>query len=128
MNNDNPFFMNFNVSEFMSQFAIPNMDSEYSKKLVDAHEKNLDSFVSANKVVSEGYRTIASKQMEIFQHSLGKMVNYSPEQSTETVQQAFLEGSQQMQELIEMATNVHREAFDILSNRAKDLIDESKLQ
>ena len=69
--------MNFNVSEFMSKCAIPGADTEYSKKLMETHQKNLDSFVSANKVISEGYQAIAAKQMEIFQTNLLNIMQIS---------------------------------------------------
>ena len=96
MSNDNPFFMNFNVSDFMSKFAVPGMDNEYSKKLVNMHQKNLDAFVSANKVVSEGYKAIAIKQMEIFQDGLSKMSGYTPEQAAEFMESTFKDSAGQM--------------------------------
>ena len=125
MNNDNPFFMNFNVSDFMSKFAVPGMDNEYSKKLMDTHQKNLDSFVNANKVVSDAYKTIANKQMEIFQDGLTQMGSYSSEQTSNFSQDAFKKSAEQMQQLVEIATAAHQEAYDILSARAKDLMAES---
>ncbi len=126
MSYDNPFFMNFNVSDFMSKVATPGMDNQYSQKLMEAHQKNLDTFVNANKVVSDGYQAIATKQMEIFQEGLTKMASYSPEQAAEFTQNTYQESAQQMQELIEMATKAHQDAFNLLSARAKDLIDEAK--
>jgi hypothetical protein len=126
MNHDNPFFMNFNVSDFMSKFANSGMDNEYSKKLMEAHQKNLDTFVNANKVVTDGYKAIANKQMEIFQEGLTKMASYSPEQAAEYTQTTFKESTEQMQQLLEMATKAHQDAFNILSARAKDLMSEAK--
>jgi len=124
--NDNPFFMNFNVSDFMSTFAVPGMDSEHSKKLMDIHQKNLDAYVSANKVVSEGYRTIATKQMEVFQDSLKKMADLNPDNAATISEEAFKTGTEQMQNLLEVASKAHQEAFAILSARTKDIIQESK--
>lgn len=126
MNHDNPFFMNFNFSDFMSKFAMPAMDNEYSKKLVDAHQKNLDSFVKANQLVGDAYKAIASRQMEIFQESLTQMANYNPEQAAELSQKNFLETSENMKELVEMATKAHQDAFSVLSSRAQDIASEMK--
>jgi hypothetical protein len=126
MNYDNPFFMNFNVSDFMSKFAIPGMDNEYSKKLINIHQKNLDTFVNANKIVTDGYKAIAMKQMEIFQASLTKMASYTPDQAADFSKEAFKEGTAQMQELIEIASKAHQDAFAMLSSRAKDLMNEAK--
>jgi len=126
MNYDNPFFMNFNVSDFMSKFAVPGMDNEYSQQLVKTHQKNLDSFVKANQLVTEGYKTIATKQMEIFQESLTKMASYSPEQAAEQSQATFEEGVGQMKELMEIATQAHQDAFSVLSARAEDMFKETK--
>ena len=126
MSYENPFFMNFNVSDFMSKIANPGMDNQYSKMLMEAHQKNLDAFVNANKIVSDGYQSIATKQMEIFQEALTKMASYSPEQAAEFTQGTYEDSAKQMQELIEMATKAHQDAFNLLSARAKDLMDEAK--
>lgn len=125
--NDNPFFMNFNVSDFMAKFAVPGMDNEHSQKLMAIHQKNLDAYVSANKVVSEGYRTIATRQMEIFQESLVKMSSLKPDNANELAEEAFKTGTEQMLSLMEVATKAHQEAFDILSARTKDLMQEAKV-
>ncbi len=126
MNYDNPFFMNFNISNFMSKFAVPGMDNEYTKQLIETHQKNLDSFVKANQLVSEGYKTIAAKQMEVFQDTLTKMSNYSPEQSAEASQAAFAEGIEQMKAIMDIATKAHQDAFSVLSSRAEDMLNETK--
>ena len=126
MSYENPFFMNFNVSDFMGKFAVPGMDNGYAKKLMSIHQKNLDAFVNANKVVSEGYKTIAIRQMELFQEGLLKMSKLTPEQAAEMSPTVFQESSQQMRELVEIATKAHQDAFAILSSRAKDAMTESK--
>jgi len=125
--NDNPFFMNFNVSDFMANFAIPGMDNEYSKKLMDIHQKNLDAYVSANKVVSKGYQAIATAQMTIFQESLTSMAKYNPENASSIAEESFKAGTEKMQQLLEMASKAHKEAFDILSARTKDMMQETKI-
>lgn len=126
MNNENPFFMNFDVTDFMSKFAVPNMNNEYSKKLMKIHQKNLDAYVQANKVVTDGYKSIANKQMEIFQDSLIKMASYTQDQTSEITQDTFKESTEQMQTLMEMATKTHKDAFAILSSRAEEMVSESK--
>lgn len=127
MNYDSPFFMNFNMTDFMSKFAVPGMDNEYTKKLMSIHKKNLDAYVSANKVVSEGYRAIATKQMEIFQEALVNMNNFSSANQPEAAKTNFESSTKQMQELMAMATKTHQEAFEILSARTNDLMAEIKV-
>jgi hypothetical protein len=126
VNNENPFFLNFDVSEFMNKFGVSGMDNEYSKKLMEIHQKNLDAFVKANKVVTEGYTNIASRQMQIFQEGLSKMADYSTDKPTGFSQEAFKESTDQMQELVSIATKAHQDAFAILSDRAKDMMKDSK--
>lgn len=128
MNYDTPFFMNFNINDFINKFAVPGMDNEYSKRLVETHQKNLESFVKANQLVTDGYKIIATKQMEIFQDSMSKMANYSPEQSAESSQIAFQEGTEKMKELMEIATKAHQDAFSVLSSRTEDMIQETKIK
>ena len=126
MNYDNPFFMNVNISDFMSKFATPGMDNPYTKQLMQTHQKNLDSFVKANQIVSEGYKTIATKQMEVFQDTLIKMSQYSPDKTMETTQKAFTNSIEQMKAIMNIATKTHQDAFNVLSGRAEDMFKEAK--
>lgn len=128
MNYDNPFFMNFNVSDFMGKFATPAMDNKYSKQLIETHQKNLDSFVKANQLVTDGYKMIATKQMEIFQDSLTTMANYSPEQAAESAEKTFTDSVEQMKQLMEIATKAHQDAFSVLSSRAEDMLKENQVK
>ena len=109
----------------MRNFSVPGMDNECSKKLMSLHQKNLDAFVTANKVVSDGYKAIATKQMKMFQDNLAKMSSLTPEQANEFMQSTLKDSNGQMQELIQMGTNAHKEAFEILSSRAQDLVSEA---
>lgn len=111
----------------MANFAIPGMDNEYSKKLMAIHQKNVDAYVSANKVVSEGYQAIATAQMKTFQESLTSMANLNPENAHTIAEESFKSGTEKMQSLLEVASNAHKEAFDILSARTKDMMQESKV-
>lgn len=105
---------------------MPAMDNEYSKKLIESHQKNLDSFFKANQIVTDGYKTIATKQMEIFQDSLTKMATFNPEQMAELSQSTYQEGVDQMKELVEIATKAHQDAYSMLSSRAEDIVKETK--
>lgn len=111
----------------MGKFAIADMDDSYSKKLMAIHQKNLDAYVNANKIVAEGYHSIAAQQVDIFQESLTKMIGCTPENAGDIAKAIFTESTQQMQELLTLATKAHQSAFDILSARTKDLVTESKL-
>jgi hypothetical protein len=126
MSNENPFFLNFDVSDFMNKFGVSGMDNEYSKKLMENHQKNLDAFVKANKIVTDGYTNIARKQMQIFQDGISKMSEFSSEKTAEFTQDAFKESTVQMQDLVNMATQAHQDAFAILSDRAKDMMQDTK--
>lgn len=118
--------MSDNPPFFINPFTATKADRKYSKKLMDSHQKNLDSFVSANKVVSDAYKVIANQQMAVFQEGLNKMTRYTAEQATQLAQGAFKNGTKQMQAVVETATQAHQEAYDILSVRAKNLISETQ--
>jgi len=64
--------------------------------------------------------------MEIFQDSITKMANYSPEQSAQQSQSTFEDGIKQMKELMDIATTAHQDAFSVLSSRAEDMLKETK--
>lgn len=129
MTSDNPFFMNFDVNDFMSKFTVPGMENEYSGKLMDMYKKNLDAFVAANTIISESYASIASRQMEIFQNSLKKLSSLTPEQAGKAMEGIFpenllRESAAQMADLVTMATQAHKEAGDVLTARVKEITTE----
>lgn len=128
MNNPNPFSTSFNLGHLMSQFSVSSMNNRYSKQFIDTHQKNLDSLVRANKLVTDGYKTVATKQMEIFQNNLHKMTSFSPKQMTGLSPFAFQEGAKQMKELVDIAGKAHQDAFTVLSSRGKEMLEEASIK
>ena len=91
---------------------------------MDSHQKNLDAFVNAHKVVADGYKAMITQQMEVFQAGLNKIANDSQEQATGYANATFKESTAHMQYLLSTASKAHQDAFTILSDRAKALASE----
>ena len=123
---DNPFFPDFNMEEFMSNFSIPGADPDVVKNLMEANQKNLDAIVAANKAAAEGYQLLAQRQMTIFQDSLAKIadMNTMPENPVESAAEAVQSSMEQMRELLELAAKANQDAFEIISARAQESLDD----
>ncbi len=123
---DNPFFPDFDMEDFMSKFSIPGADNDIVKSLIETNQKNLDAIVAANQAAAEGYQVLAQRQMTIFQDSLNNLANLNTvaENPAESAAETIQSGMEQMQELLELAAKANKDAFEIISARAQETIND----
>ena len=123
---DNPFFPDFDLEEFMSNFSIPGADTDAVKGLMETHQKNLEAIVSANQAAAQGYQALAQRQMEIFQDGLSKITNMNavPENPVESATDSLQATMDQMRELLELAAKANQDAFEIISSRAQESLED----
>ena len=123
---DNPFFPDFDMEDFMSKFSIPGADNDIVKSLIETNQKNLDAIVAANQAAAEGYQVLAQRQMTIFQDSLNNLANLNTvaENPVESAAETIQSGMEQMQELLELAAKANKDAFEIISARAQETIND----
>ena len=123
---DNPYFPNFDLEELMSNFSIPGADANVVKGLMETNQKNLEAIVAANQAAAQGYQTLAQRQMEIFQSGLAKLSNLNsiPENPVESATESLQGTMEQMRELLELAAKANQDAFEIISSRAQETLED----
>ena len=125
MTNPNNPFEQFDLSELMQNFDVSGAGGEAIKSLLDSHQKNIETIISANQAAADGYQALAQRQMDIIQNTLQNLADFNPaEASSENVTESAQQGMEQMRELLEMAAKANKDAFEIISSRAQESVKE----
>lgn len=124
------------ISKIMEQFKLPGIDLP---AIVEARRKDIEALTQANTIAFEGLQSLAQKQAEILretmeeaQASMQRMAAGTPVDNAtkqgELVQQAFQKALANMQALAEMAGKSQAEAFNVISKRVQQNIQESRMR
>ena len=127
----------FKQNDFVKAFAegkLPQVDTE---ALFAAQQKNMDALVAANKAAAAGYQDLFQKQMAIFEETVAqaqkqfqdldlKLDAKAATQQTELAKAAFEKAIANMKDLAETAQKANTDAYEIVSARVKDSIEELK--
>ncbi len=137
----NPFFNNDFLTgnnEFFKswqQFQLPQIDAAAWLNLT---RKNIETISVASQIANESAQATARRSAEFFRENVENalnagrdiLTNNTPDQNTarqaEFAKQAIKTGFEQLRELAEMATKSQFEAFDLLSTRLRENIDEAQ--
>jgi len=116
------------LTSMLEQMQLPGVDIE---KLADDARKNIEALQEANRTVVDGWRTLAEKQMEMFQQTLqrwqeagsGESRGFSAESAekqTQLAREGFEQALENMRELAEIATESQSKAFEIMRARFEE--------
>lgn len=116
------------LGKMLEQMQVPGVDI---KQLADDAQKNIDALQEANRAVLEGWRTLAEKQMEIFQQTVQRWQDASAgegsaftaesaEKQTQLAREGFEQTLTHMKELAEIATESQSKAFEIMRSRFEE--------
>jgi phasin family protein len=125
------------VTKMLGDFKMPGLDGD---KLMREQKKNLEALTAANKAAMDGYQAVMRRQGEHLKETMelvSKAVREgwsgaSPEANRnkqgELAKAAFDRALSNMRELSEMAAKSNREAFDMISARMKESLEEFRKQ
>jgi phasin family protein len=125
------------VTKMLGDFKMPGLDGD---KLMREQKKNLEALTAANKAAMDGYQAVMRRQGEHLKETMelvSKAVREgwsgaSPEANRnkqgELAKAAFDRALANMRELSEMAAKSNREAFDKISERMKESLEEFRKQ
>ena len=124
------------ITKIMDQFKLPGIDMS---SIVEARRKDIEALTHANKIAFEGMQSIAQKQAEILRESMAeaqtamqRMTSGNPMENAskqgELVQQTFQKALANMHALAEMAAKAQAEAFEVITKRVQQNIQETKLK
>lgn len=128
------FFKSNDFTKAFTEAKLPDVDTE---ALFAAQKKNLDALVEANKAAAAGYQELFRKQLAIFESTLSeaqaqmkdvdlKMDSQSANAKAELAKAAFETALANMKDLADTAQKANTEAYEIVSGRVKDSVEELK--
>ena len=133
MANPNMPFMD--VNELLAQFKVPGVDIN---ALMEARRKDIEALVTANRQAYEGMQLLAHRQAEMLKEAMAEwqaatedmMSGKSPEtgaaKQAELGKQTFEKALANMRELAEMATKSQSEAWEVVTRRFHENLEELK--
>ncbi len=133
MANPNMPFMD--VSELLAQFKVPGVDVN---ALMEARRKDIEALVTANRQAYEGMQLLAHRQAEMLKEAMaewqaatedmmsGKSSATGVANQAELGKQTFEKALANMRELAEMATKSQSEAWEVVTRRFHENLEELK--
>ncbi|MEM7236557.1 MAG: phasin family protein [Pseudomonadota bacterium] len=109
-----------------------------AKAFADLHEKNLEAFVTANKIAIAGYQDIAKRQSDLVEKQLetakAKLTTIKPELVTieaatagaEEFKTSVEKAAVDAKDLFESIQKTNEAVFDVLKARAEEAMVEAK--
>lgn len=132
MNGKHSFF-DMDVGKAFAGFNLPAIDAE---SMMATQRKNLEAFTQANQLAVEGVQAVTRRQVEIareaFEGASAAMREFvqpsAPEdriaKHAELAKQAFEKGLAHAREITELFAKANSEAFDVITKRFTESLDE----
>jgi phasin family protein len=98
------------LSKFGAELGLPRVDLD---KFLEVHKKNIEALADSASVISEGARSVAEKNREIFEAGLRELTTIARDY------RPFSEGVDFAEKRIELAKKV----FDAIAKNARDVND-----
>jgi len=123
------------LSKFGAELGLPTVDVD---RLLEAHKKNIEALANSASVISEGARSAAEKNREIFEAGLRELAatarDYRPlaaevdlaEKRVEFAKKVFDAIAKNARDVNDIANQSTKEASRIFQDRLKASIDEIK--
>lgn len=136
LNGKNGFF-DVDVGKAFSNFTIPGLDAE---TVISSQRKNIEALTQANQLAVEGVQAVTRRQVEIAREAFeGASAAFrdltqpgAPEdrfaKQAEFAKQAFEKGIANAREIAELVTKANTEAFDVITKRVSESLDEIREQ
>ncbi len=128
------FFRNNDFTKALQDAKLPNVDAD---ALFEAQRKNMDALIEANKAAAAGYQDLVNKQLAIFEQTIAEAQNQlknaelkldseTAKERSELARVAFEKAIANMKDLAETAHKANSDAYEIVSKRVKESVDELK--
>ena len=104
--------------------------------LVASRRKDIEALVAANQRAQEGFKALVQRQTEILQETmrkaqegggtLGQSLGDVATRQAEGAKEAFQQALANMRELAEIAASSQAQAYDVLQQRMKESVEETR--
>ncbi len=135
----NPNLLGLDVGKLLGSFRLPTVDVG---QLIETNRRNMDALIAAQRSVTDGYTSLARRQVEIFQNTMdmaqaaikakreakkgGEDSGGEGPSSTEIAKMALNMAVQNMKDLAEAASKANGEALSLINERMKATLTELK--
>ena len=135
MINGKPSFMDMDMSKAFAGLNFPTFDVE---SMMSSQRKNIEALTHANQLAVESVQAVTKRQVEIARQAFDEasaamrdLAQPSPPEeriakNAELAKTSFEKAVASARELSELVTKAHTEAFDVLSKRVTESLDELK--
>jgi phasin family protein len=126
----------FKQNDFTKHLSAMKMPGVSPDAILAAQQKNMDALVEANKAAAAGYQDLFKKQMSIFEETMSEAQKYmgsldatkldaeKAKAQGEIAKAAFEKALANMQALAESAQKANSEAYEIVSARIQESLNE----
>lgn len=136
-----PNLMGLDINKLLGSFRLPSVDVG---QLIETNRKNMDALIAAQRSVTDGYTSLARRQVEILQNTMEMaqgVIKAKRESkkggdesggggegpsSTDMARMAFNMAIQNMKDLAEAASKANGEALALINERMKATLTELK--
>ena len=127
------YFKQNDFTKHLANFKVPGVDAE---AMLAAQNKNMDALVEANKAAAAGYQELFKKQVAVFEETMSEAQKQIQNFDTskldpdgakaqgEIAKAAFEKALGNMQALAESAQKANSEAYEIVSARVQESMQE----
>ncbi|HUB94361.1 MAG TPA: phasin family protein [Stellaceae bacterium] len=135
MNGKNPF--DIDVTKAFAGFTLPAIDPE---SVMASQRKNLEALTQANQLAVEGVQAVTRRQVELAREAFeGASAAFrdlvspgAPEdrfaKNAALAKEAFEKGVANAKEIAELFSKAHTDAFDVITKRMSESLDEIQAQ
>lgn len=135
----NPNLLGLDVGKLLGSFRLPTVDVG---QLIETNRRNMDALIAAQRSVTDGYTSLARRQVEIFQNTMdmaqaaikakrearkgGEETSGDGPSATEIAKMALNMAVQNMKDLAEAASKANGDALSLINDRMKATLTELK--
>lgn len=125
-------------TQLLKNLSLPGVDVN---ALVASRRKDIEALVAANQRAQDGFKALVQRQTEILQDmmrkaqtgaqqgggaNLGQTLADAASRQAENATQAFQQALSNMRELAEMAASSQAQAYEVIQNRVKESVEETR--
>lgn len=125
------------LSQMLAGYNVPGVDFD---SIIETQRRNIDAFAAANQSAGEVMKTMGRRQVELFREAMEQWQSVAGDiarqsdpgersrKQAEFAQKSFETAVTAMKEFADLTASAQREAFETVSKRVHESIDEMRGQ
>ena len=125
------------LGQMLAGYNVPGVDFD---SIIETQRRNIDAFAAANQSAGEAMKTMGRRQVELFREAMEQWQSMAGDISSQSdpgertrkqaefAQKSFETAVTAMKEFADLTASAQREAFETVSKRVHESIDEMRGQ